>query len=82
MSCKKLLSELSNLLDEDVDAGLRQQLDLHLRLCPDCYAVWDTTQKTLLVFRGSQPYELPSEVKSRLEQAVRRKLAERATSRA
>ena len=77
ISCRKLLSELSNLLDDDVDPGLRAQLEYHLRACPDCWCLYDTTRHVLQVFRGNEPYPMPEEVKGRLAAAIRNKMAAR-----
>ncbi len=72
-SCKKLLAELSNYLDEDLDPGLRQELEVHLKACPDCWVVCDTTRKTIQIFRGNEPYPMPDDVKERLAAALRAK---------
>lgn len=78
ISCRKLLSELSNFLDDDVDPRLREELEKHLKACPECWVVCDTTRQTIMIFRGNEPYPLPEEVHTRLTLALRRKLAERA----
>lgn len=75
--CKKLLSELSNILDEDVDPALRSELEIHLKKCPDCWATYDTTRQTLLIFRGNDPYPMPDDVKIRLSAAIRQKLEQK-----
>lgn len=75
--CRKLLSELSNLLDGGVDPQLRSELETHLRDCPDCWILYDTTRQTLLIFRGNEPYPMPEDVKSRLAEAVRAKVTQR-----
>jgi anti-sigma factor RsiW len=75
--CKKLLVQLSNYLDGDLDPALRRELELHLKACPDCWVICDTTRKTIEIFRGNEPYPMPEDVKTRLADALRRKLTGR-----
>lgn len=75
--CRKLLVELSNYLDGELDPALRRELELHLKACPECWVLLDTTRKAIQIFRGSEPYPMPEDVKSRLAEALRRKRAQR-----
>jgi hypothetical protein len=68
---------LSNLLDDDVDPGLRAELKVHLKACPDCWCTFDTTRQTLLFFRGNEPYPMPADVQERLSAVIRAKIAGR-----
>lgn len=74
--CKKLLSELSNYLDDELDPHLRSELEKHMRACPDCRVVCDQTKQTIEIYRGNDPYPMPTEVKNRLADALRRKAAQ------
>lgn len=76
IGCKKLLAELSDYLDGEMDFALRQELETHLKACPQCWVISDTTRKTIQIFRGSEPYPMPEDVKARLAAALRRKLGE------
>lgn len=75
VTCKDFLSELSDYLDESVQGSLRQELEAHLKECPNCYVVCDTTKKTIQIYRGTEPMPVPVEVHDRLLAAVRRKAA-------
>lgn len=77
ITCKKLLAELSNYLDDELDAVLKRDLEIHLKACPECWVVCDTTRMTIEIFRGNDPYPLPEDVHTRLTIALRRKVAER-----
>ena len=72
MSCKKTILELSNYLDNELDAALRLEIEQHLCHCPDCKVIIDTTRQTIAVYRGCEPYPLPPSLHARLEQAIRR----------
>lgn len=71
--CKKLISELSSYLDNEVDVTLRMELEEHMTRCPDCRVVIDTTRKTIQVYRGCEPYPIPQGLHDRLLDALRRR---------
>ena len=58
------------------DLSVRQELERHLEHCEDCKMVVDQTRLTVDIFCDSKPIELTSDVKSRLHDALRRKLQE------
>jgi hypothetical protein len=53
---------------------LRQELERHLEHCEDCTMIVDQTRKTIQIFSGSEPVQLPTDVKSRLHAALQKKL--------
>jgi anti-sigma factor RsiW len=69
------LAELNEYLDETADPQIRQAVEKHISECPNCWVLFDTTQKTLKVYKGMEPQELPREVHERLMKALERKLA-------
>ena len=77
LTCKEFLQELNDYLDDVVDAGLRRRIEAHITECPNCFVIFDTTKKTIQVYKGMQPQVLPEDVHSRLLKAVERKLAGR-----
>lgn len=74
VTCKDFLSELNDYLDDTVEENVRHELEQHLRECPNCYVICDTTKKTIQIYRGSEPYPMPPEVHQRLLSALRTKL--------
>ena len=75
LTCKEFLQELTDYLDSTVDAELRLKLERHISECPNCFVILDTTQRTIKVYKGMQPQEIPQEVHIRLMKAVERKIA-------
>ena len=75
LTCKEFLQELTDYLDSTVDAELRLKLERHINECPNCFVILDTTQKTIKVYKGMQPQEIPEAVHVRLMKAVERKMA-------
>jgi len=76
LNCQDVIHDLSNYIDDELDAGLKQELESHLKDCADCKLVVDQTKKTVEIFCDSEPVDLPSDVRNRLHDAVRRKLKE------
>ena len=70
MNCKEFLRELSDYLDGAMDDRLRGDLEDHLTWCHDCYVVCNTTKMTIEVYRNNQVYELPDDLRSRLQSAI------------
>jgi anti-sigma factor (TIGR02949 family) len=77
LTCKEFLQELNDYLDPDVAEDVKQRLRKHVNECPNCFVIVDTTQKTMQVYRGMEPQKVPSDVQSRLMEALQRKMAAR-----
>ena len=75
LTCKQFLIELNDYLDPNVDSVTKVHLEAHVCECPNCFVIVDTTRKTLQVYRGVEPQEIPEDVKSRLWKALERKMA-------
>jgi len=77
LTCKDFLSELSDYLDENVDAEIRSKLEKHITECPNCWVIADTTKKTIRIYKGMEPYCIPVDVEQRLMAALEKKMASR-----
>ncbi len=77
LTCKDFLAELSDYLDECIDAEVRARLEKHITECPNCWVIADTTRKTIQIYKGMDPYPIPNDVESRLMRALERKMAAR-----
>ena len=75
LTCKDFLSELSDYLDETIDAELRSKLERHITECPNCWVIADTTRKTIEVYKCSEPVQIPTDLRTRLMKALERKMA-------
>ncbi len=73
LDCKNAIREISAYLDGELDEGLKQALDEHLKRCRHCRAVVDTTRKTIELYCDGKLFPLPDAVRDRLHQALRRK---------
>jgi len=76
VKCSEFLNELTNYLDGVLDARTKSELDDHLAWCHNCYVVCDTTRKTIEIYRDSELYELPDDLRTRLRSAIMAKCSE------
>ncbi len=77
LTCKQFLQELNDYLDPNVDAVTKVHLEAHVTECPNCFVIVDTTKHTLQVYKGIEPQAIPDDVKTRLWDALERKMAAR-----
>lgn len=77
MNCKGVIREISDYIDGALEPAVKLELERHLGHCEDCKMVVDQTKLTVDVFCDSEPVELPADVKSRLHEALRRKISEK-----
>jgi predicted anti-sigma-YlaC factor YlaD len=70
VKCKEFLKELSDYLDGSLDPKLQAELKEHLQWCSNCYVVCNTTEKTIEIYRENKVYELPDELRSKLQSAI------------
>jgi len=75
LTCKDFLRELSDYLDESLDSEIRSKLEKHITECPNCWVIADTTRKTIHIYKGMEPQQIPADVESRLMHALEKKLA-------
>jgi anti-sigma factor RsiW len=66
VSCQRVLQELSNYIDNEVNAGLREQIENHLKSCRRCSVVLDTTKKTIRIYSDEGVLEVPAGFNQRL----------------
>jgi hypothetical protein len=70
VTCSEFLKELTDYLDDSMDAQTRAELEDHLQWCHNCYVICNTTQRTISIYRGSELYELPEDLRGRLRTAI------------
>ena len=74
VSCQHVLRELSNYIDNTVDAELRKAIEQHLQSCRRCSVVLDTTRKTLMIYAGADVLEIPAGYSERLRRSFLKKV--------
>ena len=74
MTCSEFLKELTDYLDEAMDAQTKAELEDHLQWCHNCYVVCNTTKMTIEIYRESHLYELPDDLRGTLTDRHRRQM--------
>jgi hypothetical protein len=80
MTCSEFMAQLGDILDDKVETGLRSDLQEHLVLCEHCVITLNTTRKTIEIYRNHEIYELPGELRERLQRAILAKCKKAAPS--
>ena len=62
ISCQDFITELGNLLDDDVAIEVRESLQAHLAHCQSCQVLFDSTRKTLRIVTESGSFEFPEPI--------------------
>jgi len=70
VTCTEFIAQLDDLLESRVSATLRAELEEHLRTCEHCVITMNTTRKTIEIYRSHELYELPNELRERLQKAI------------
>ena len=70
MTCKEFLALLDDLIDDTVTAETRAELQAHLGRCGHCEVVFNTTKKTIEIYRSHEIYDLPTGLRDRLHAAI------------
>ena len=71
LSCKDLLEELGNYLDDEVSVDLRRELEEHLAECRPCNVVADSARQTVKIVTGCRSFELPSKFSAKIMAKIR-----------
>jgi anti-sigma factor RsiW len=74
LNCTRVILEVSNYIDGDLDAAVKQEIEQHLAHCPECAVVVIQTKLTVEIFCDSQPVDLPQDVRTRLHEALQRRI--------
>ena len=59
VTCKTIISQLSDYLDGNVSAEMKEKIERHLRGCRRCSAVYDSTRKMLVIMGDEEVFEVP-----------------------
>jgi anti-sigma factor RsiW len=70
VTCKEFLDLLDDLIDDTVTAETRAELEAHLHRCEHCEVVFNTTRKTIQIYRSHEIYDLPADLRDRLHAAI------------
>ena len=69
--CKKYFESISEYLDGELGPDDCQQIEQHLKECPECQDCFDALKKTIDLCRKSSREEVPGDMRERLRSKLR-----------
>lgn len=70
MTCTEFLALLDDLIDDSVSSNTRTEIEQHLKGCGHCEVIFNTTRKTIEIYRCHEVYEMPENLRDRLHSAI------------
>ena len=80
-TCQQATSLIVDYITGALDPETALAFEQHLRDCPDCVAFLNTYKKTIQATRSLHSEEIPLEMRSRVQQFLREKIARSSRSR-
>jgi anti-sigma factor (TIGR02949 family) len=71
ISCLEVWQEISNYIDDDVDAELRARMEAHFKACAHCTAVLDGTRNVVKLVGDGVEYQVPEGFSQRLYNKIK-----------
>ena len=71
ISCLEVWREISNYIDDDVDAELRARMEAHFKVCAHCKAVLDGTRDVVKLVGDGVEYQMPDGFSQRLYDRIK-----------
>jgi len=71
ISCLEVWREISNYIDDDVDAELRARMEAHFKVCAHCKAVLDGTRNVVKLVGDGVEYQMPDGFSQRLYDRIK-----------
>jgi len=66
ITCQEVWRELTNYMEGDVTAEIRERIAEHLSICSHCRAVYDGSRNVVQLLGDTRTFELPSGFSRRL----------------
>jgi len=70
VTCTEFISLLDDLIDNSAASSIRAEIEAHMHECEHCEVVFNTTRKTIEIYRSHDIYELPNDLRERLHSAI------------
>jgi hypothetical protein len=71
ISCLEVWREISNYIDNDVNAELRARMEAHFKVCAHCTAVLDGTRNVVKLVGDGIEYQVPEGFSQRLYNKIK-----------
>jgi anti-sigma factor RsiW len=70
ISCVEVWREISNYLDNEISAELRERMEAHFKGCAHCTAVLDGTRNVVKLVGDGKAFQIPDGFSKRLYRKV------------
>jgi RNA polymerase sigma-70 factor (ECF subfamily) len=80
ISCRRAIHIIATCLGSEMEASLRAQIGQHVRLCDQCAAILDSTQKMLYIVADDHVFDLPFYCEENWTELLRREFGGARTS--
>jgi len=77
-ACRRCFQKVSEYLDGELEREICEEVEAHLRECPQCSKCYDSLRKTIQLCREGAMEEIPQDVHRRLRSAILECLEKRA----
>ncbi|VAX18328.1 hypothetical protein MNBD_NITROSPINAE02-1072 [hydrothermal vent metagenome] len=76
MDCKEIFDKISDYIDQDLDPGICDEIEEHIKDCEPCIAFLNTLKKSVELFNRSAPApeDIPSPVSTNLMRFLKDKI--------
>jgi hypothetical protein len=71
ISCLEIWREISNYIDDGIDAELRARMEAHFKVCAHCKAVLDGTRNVVKLVGDGVEYQMPDGFSQRLYDRIK-----------
>lgn len=71
ISCSEVWREISNYIDDGVDAELRARMEAHFKVCAHCTAILDGMRNVVKLVGDGVEYKLPAGFSERLYNKIK-----------
>jgi anti-sigma factor (TIGR02949 family) len=75
--CKKYFERISEYLDGELDNEICDEIETHLKECPECRECLDSLKKTIQLCKEAGKEAIPSDIRERLRSNLRQLLNRR-----
>jgi hypothetical protein len=72
LNCDAVMRSVSSYIDDELGVPIREEFELHLKICKDCTIFVQQTRFTIEICSSVELADLPAEARSRLHQKLRR----------
>jgi len=76
LNCDSVIRSVSSYIDGELTVAIREEFEVHLKMCKDCTIFVQQTKFTVEIFSSAELADLPAEARSRLHETLRRKIGE------